>query len=107
MKIIRFLSAGRERLGRLHDDGHATLLEGELFAGLHDTGHGVAVDKLLAPLEPRDILCVGLNYKRHAVEGNAAIPTHPVLFMKNSGAVQNPGDPIVLPRVLQIGRAHV
>ena len=101
MKIIRFLSAGREHLGRLHDDGTTTLLEGDLFGPLRDTGTPATVDKLLAPLEPRDILCIGLNYKKHAAESGAEPPAHPVLFLKNSGAVQNPGDPIVLPRKLR------
>jgi 2-keto-4-pentenoate hydratase/2-oxohepta-3-ene-1,7-dioic acid hydratase in catechol pathway len=101
MKITRFLSSGREHLGRLHDDGQTTLLEGDLFGGFHDTGTPAAVDKLLAPLVPRDILCIGLNYKQHAAESNAEPPPHPVLFMKNSGTLQNPGDPIVLPRQLR------
>ena len=38
--------------------------------------------KLLAPVVPTDILCIGLNYRRHAAEGNAPIPKLPVLFMK-------------------------
>ena len=101
MKIIRFLSAGREHFGRLHDDGRTTLLEGSLQAGFRDLGTPVTVDKLLAPVEPRDILCIGLNYKRHAAESNAEPPANPVLFLKNSGSLQNPGDPIVLPRRLR------
>ncbi|MFM8804989.1 MAG: fumarylacetoacetate hydrolase family protein, partial [Planctomycetia bacterium] len=101
MKITRFLAAGREHYGRLHDDGRTTLLEGDLFAGLRDTGTPVTVEKLLAPLVPRDILCVGLNYRQHAAESNAEPPAHPVLFMKNSGTLQNPADPIVLPRTLR------
>jgi 2-keto-4-pentenoate hydratase/2-oxohepta-3-ene-1,7-dioic acid hydratase in catechol pathway len=101
MKIIRFLSAGREHLGQLHDDGRATLLEGDLFEGLRETSKTATIDKLLAPLVPRDILCVGLNYKQHAAESNAEPPAYPVLFLKNSGALQNPGDPIVLPRKLR------
>ncbi|MEZ6059987.1 MAG: fumarylacetoacetate hydrolase family protein [Planctomycetaceae bacterium] len=56
--------------------------------------------KQLAPIQPVDILCIGLNYRRHAQEGGAAIPENPVLFMKTSTAAQNPGDPIVLPRKL-------
>lgn len=101
MKIIRSISAGREHLGRLHADGSATRLEGDLFGDLRDTGEHLAVEKLLAPLVPRDILCIGLNYRRHAEEGGAEPPPHPVLFMKNSGTLQNPGDPIVLPRRLR------
>jgi 2-keto-4-pentenoate hydratase/2-oxohepta-3-ene-1,7-dioic acid hydratase in catechol pathway len=100
MKIIRFLDADGEHLGTLHDDGRVTVLEGTLFDDLHDTGRDATVTKVLAPLEPRDILCIGLNYRKHAAEGGQAIPEHPVLFMKNSGAVQNPEDPIRLPRVL-------
>ncbi|MGA0038678.1 MAG: fumarylacetoacetate hydrolase family protein [Pirellulales bacterium] len=100
MKILRFRDADGEHLGQQHADGRVTLLEGELFGKLCDTGREVTPQQRLAPLEPRDILCIGLNYRKHAVEGGQAIPEHPVLFMKNSGAVQNPGDPIVLPRVL-------
>jgi len=101
MKIVRFESAGATRLGSLHADGRTTILEGDLFGTLRDTGAVAKVDKLLAPLEPRDILCIGLNYKQHAAESGAQPPAHPVLFMKNSGALQHPGDPIVLPRKLR------
>ncbi|NCA10293.1 DUF2437 domain-containing protein, partial [bacterium] len=59
MKIVRFESSGSTHLGSLHADGSVTLLEGDLFGTLRDTGAVVTVDKLLAPLEPRDILCIG------------------------------------------------
>lgn len=101
MKIVRCESAGAILTGCQHADGSVTLLEGDLFGPLRDTGAVVRVDKLLAPLEPRDILCIGLNYRQHAAESGASPPTHPVLFLKNSGAVQNPGDPIILPRKLR------
>ena len=104
MKIVRFLAGGVEHLGRQHDDGRVTLLGGDLFGPLRDTGRVVQVEKLLAPLEPRDIICVGLNYRQHAAETGAEIPSHPVMFMKNSGAVQHPGDPILLPRTLRSDR---
>jgi 2-keto-4-pentenoate hydratase/2-oxohepta-3-ene-1,7-dioic acid hydratase in catechol pathway len=104
MKIIRCESAGQIRLGRLHENGGVTALAGELFCPLHDTGERLSVDKLLAPLEPRDILCIGLNYRQHAAETGAEPPRNPVLFFKTSGSVQNPGDPIVLPRRLRSDR---
>ena len=104
MKIVRFLTGGAEHLGRLHDDGRVTLVEGDLCGPLHDTGRVTEVDKLLAPLEPRDIICVGLNYRQHAAETAAELPAHPIMFMKNSGAVQSPGDPILLPRRLRSDR---
>ena len=69
MKIIRFLDDQGEHLGRQHDDGCVTLLAGNLFGTLTDTGTPATVEKLLAPLEPRDILCIGLNYRKHAAEG--------------------------------------
>jgi 2-keto-4-pentenoate hydratase/2-oxohepta-3-ene-1,7-dioic acid hydratase in catechol pathway len=46
---------------------------------------------------PGKIICVGLNYRRHAAESGMAIPTSPVLFSKFSNAIASPGEPIVLP----------
>lgn len=102
MKIIRYVDvAGQIGWGRQHDAERVTRLSGNLFDDLRDTGEHVAVAELLAPFEPVDILCIGLNYRKHAAEGNKPAPDHPVLFMKNSGAVQDPGKPIVLPRKLR------
>ncbi len=102
MKIIRYQDAsGRIALGCLHPDGSTTRLDGDLLGDFRDTGEPADVAKLLAPIVPVDILCIGLNYRRHAEEGKQAIPEWPVLFMKNIGALQNPGDPIVLPRQLR------
>jgi 2-keto-4-pentenoate hydratase/2-oxohepta-3-ene-1,7-dioic acid hydratase in catechol pathway len=102
MRIIRFVNdRSQPRLGRQHDDGRVTLLEGDLFAGVRDTGEPANVGRLLAPLEPSAILCIGLNYRKHAEEGGKPVPVHPVLFMKTPAAVQNPSGPIVLPRRLR------
>ena len=98
MKIVRYLDPeGQIRHGCLHPDGSTTRLDGDLFGDRRDTGEAARVSKILAPIVPADILCIGLNYRRHAEEGKQAIPEWPVLFMKNGGALQNPGDPIVLP----------
>jgi len=56
MKIVRFLAAGAEHLGRLPGDGRGTLLEGDPLGPPRDTGRASAVEKLRAPLEPRAIL---------------------------------------------------
>ena len=102
MKIVRFQDkSGAIQYGRDHGEGRVTRLAGELFGQLSDTGEVAAVAKLLAPLEPRDIICIGLNYRKHAAEGNQPIPEFPVVFMKNSGTLQNPADPIILPRKLK------
>ena len=48
---------------------------------------------------PPKILCIGLNYRDHAIEGGKAIPTEPVLFGKFTNALCGHGDPIRLPKV--------
>ena len=58
--------------------------------------------KLLPPvLGPSKILCIGLNYRDHAIEGGKAIPSEPVLFAKFPNTLIAHGDPIQLPKVAQ------
>lgn len=47
---------------------------------------------------PSKIVCIGLNYAKHAKETNAAIPKEPILFMKSTTAISGPFDDIVIPR---------
>lgn len=101
MRIARFLVEDSEVLACQQPDGSYTKLEGDLFEGPTDTGEAITPGKLLAPLVPRDIFCIGLNYAKHAEEGGKGIPENPVVFMKASTATQNPGDPIELPRTLR------
>jgi 2-keto-4-pentenoate hydratase/2-oxohepta-3-ene-1,7-dioic acid hydratase in catechol pathway len=101
MKIIRYENrSGTIEYAALQPNGGSTILEGDLFQGFHDTGRPAEPAKLLAPFAPAGILCIGLNYRQHAAETNAPLPQFPVVFMKSVGAVQNPGDPILLPRWL-------
>jgi 2-keto-4-pentenoate hydratase/2-oxohepta-3-ene-1,7-dioic acid hydratase in catechol pathway len=95
------LSGGQVCFAQEHPDGRFEQLDGSLFAGLQPNGRTVLPAKLLAPLEPAAILCIGLNYRKHAEEGRQALPAHPVLFMKLPSCVQHPGDPIILPRQLR------
>jgi 2-keto-4-pentenoate hydratase/2-oxohepta-3-ene-1,7-dioic acid hydratase in catechol pathway len=55
------------------------------------------ITKLLAPIAPAQILCIGLNYGRHADETGAKRPERPILFVKGINALQHPGDPIEIP----------
>jgi 2-keto-4-pentenoate hydratase/2-oxohepta-3-ene-1,7-dioic acid hydratase in catechol pathway len=56
--------------------------------------------KLLPPIaDPPKIVCLGLNYRDHAIESGAAIPKEPILFSKYATALIGPGDAIVLPPV--------
>ncbi|MFZ5875170.1 MAG: Rv2993c-like domain-containing protein, partial [Nitrospirota bacterium] len=71
MKIIRYRdSAGNTHYGHQNADGSATRIDGDIFAQHRDTGEKANVAKLLAPIAPADVLCIGLNYRRHAEEGN-------------------------------------
>jgi 2-keto-4-pentenoate hydratase/2-oxohepta-3-ene-1,7-dioic acid hydratase in catechol pathway len=54
---------------------------------------------LAAPvLRPPKIICIGLNYRDHAIESNLPIPETPTMFAKFPTAVIGPGAPIVLPK---------
>lgn len=102
MKIIRYQDpSGSLRYASQQPDGSAVEIEGDIFGKYSATSRPAQVAKLLAPVQPTAILCIGLNYRRHAEEGKAKIPEWPVLFMKSPGAVQNPGDPILLPTKLR------
>jgi 2-keto-4-pentenoate hydratase/2-oxohepta-3-ene-1,7-dioic acid hydratase in catechol pathway len=55
--------------------------------------------KLLAPIpRPPKIICVGLNYRDHAIEAKMEIPAVPTIFSKFSTSIIGPGEPIVLPK---------
>ena len=99
MKIVRYLDpAGQVHHGRLHPDGSTTRARRRpLRRPPRHRRAGAASPSCSRRSCPADILCIGLNYRKHAEEGKQAIPEWPVLFMKNGGALQNPGDPIVLP----------
>lgn len=101
MRVLRYQDrSGNVHYGRELPTGERHRLEGNPFSGFQETGEVADVSVLLSPIEPRDIICIGLNYRKHAAEGNQAIPEWPVVFMKNSGALQHPGQSIVLPRKL-------
>jgi 2-keto-4-pentenoate hydratase/2-oxohepta-3-ene-1,7-dioic acid hydratase in catechol pathway len=101
MKIIRYQDVTYQvKYAAQQGDGTAKEIAGDLFGKFEVTDNPADVRAVLAPLVPTGILCIGLNYRRHAAEGNAPIPKWPVLFMKLASTVQNPGDPIVLPRRL-------
>lgn len=61
--------------------------------------HDPAAQKLAAPIaRPPKIVCIGLNYRDHAIESNMPIPETPTVFAKFPTAVIGPGQPIVLPK---------
>ncbi len=98
MRIIRFISSGKIYFGEIIDSKHAKVIDGDLFSQFQVTQQVLSIDKLLAPIIPTDILCIGVNYRLHAEETGSAIPQNPMLFIKSSNTLNNPFDPIVLPR---------
>jgi len=102
MRIIRYLNNSDDTVhGMEQPDGTVTRVEGDILGDFVDTDERDNVVKRLAPIEPAALLCIGLNYQRHADEGGHPAPEHPVLFMKTPSSVQNPEDPIVLPTHLK------
>jgi len=102
MKIVRCQDVdGKISWGCLHSSENVTRMEGSPLETCRDTGEPLHAVRRLSPIEPRDIICIGLNYRKHAEEGGKPIPDSPVVFLKNSGACQHPGEPIVLPRKLR------
>ncbi len=100
MKIIRFLDpAAHELFGELTGEASARVIEGDILGDFRITEQEVGVERLLAPVIPRSILCIGFNYKEHAGEAGAKVPEYPVLFIKSLNALNNPGGPIVLPKI--------
>ena len=58
-----------------------------------------AESRLGSPIaRPSKILCIGLNYRKHAEEAGMPVPEAPILFMKASSSLCGPFDPIYIPR---------
>lgn len=53
--------------------------------------------QVLSPVCPSKIICVGLNYRSHALELDMPLPSEPLLFLKPITALANPNDVIELP----------
>ena len=116
MKLIRFGKIGQEKPG-IHINGKnydvskyikdydesffdqngleklATILQNENLSIIEDE------QRIGSPIaRPSKILCIGLNYAKHAKETGAAIPTEPILFMKSTTSLTGPYDPIIIPK---------
>ena len=116
MKLIRFGKEGQEKpgvhLNGINYDVSAYIKDyDESFfthQGLDKLAEIVAKEKLMpidskerigsAVARPSKILCIGLNYAKHAKETGAAIPTEPILFMKSTTSLNGPFDNIIIPK---------
>ena len=107
MRIARFSADGGDvRFGVVEGPGDdpadlvITAMEGHPFAPFALVGEPqpLAGVRLLAPVLPSKVVCIGKNYADHVAEMGGAAPEDPVVFLKPSTSVIGPGDPIVLPR---------
>ena len=102
MRIFRYLDqSGKMGFGRFDSEGKTFLIHQKDNGDFEATDEAITPFQLLTPIDFRCIYAIGLNYRAHAEETGMEIPKYPMVFMKAPTAVQNPGDPVVLPRFLR------
>ena len=116
MKLIRFGSRGDERPGLLDNQGKIRDLSG-VVSDIDEQALSPSSLKELAALnveslpavsgQPRlgppianvgKLVCIGLNYRLHALEAGLAIPEEPIIFMKATTSIVGPNDDVMIPR---------
>jgi 2-keto-4-pentenoate hydratase/2-oxohepta-3-ene-1,7-dioic acid hydratase in catechol pathway len=105
MRIARFSHEDQVGYGLVLDEDEPTVAElaGHPFGDAADdsklTGQRYPLDqvRLLAPILPSKVVCIGQNYADHVAEMGHERPPEPVIFLKPSTAVGGPGDPIRRP----------
>jgi 2-keto-4-pentenoate hydratase/2-oxohepta-3-ene-1,7-dioic acid hydratase in catechol pathway len=116
MKLLRYGPAGHEKPGLLDRDGQIRDLSGMVRDIDGETLAPASLDRLrrvdpatlpVVPGNPRLGACVGqvpkfvaigLNYRAHAAEAGAAIPSEPVIFMKATSCICGPNDDVIIPK---------
>ena len=81
----------------IEEQGAYRALDGDLFGTWRAGAEVEAPASVLAPVIPSKIVCIGLNYKDHAAEQGKPLPAEPLIFLKPSTAIVDPGQPIVIP----------
>ncbi len=100
MRIVRYASPTGMSFGVLDGDGQVAQIEGHPFGQINFTGqrHAAADVRLLSPILPSKVVCVGKNYADHVKEmGTGDAPAEPLIFLKPSTSVIGPGDAIRIP----------
>jgi 2-keto-4-pentenoate hydratase/2-oxohepta-3-ene-1,7-dioic acid hydratase in catechol pathway len=99
MKVVRIQVDGRIVYGIPEPDG-IRVYEGSPFVAWEQTDTLISYHdaKLLAPVFPTKVVCVGKNYVEHAAEMNSEVPSEPLIFLKPATSVIGPGAPIIYPR---------
>ena len=106
MRIARYSINGDVSFGVVEGPGNdpadlvVAEMQGHPFAPVSLSGvrHPLTDVRLLAPVLPSKVVCIGKNYADHVAEMGLSTPGQPIVFLKPSTSVIGPGDPIVLPR---------
>lgn len=99
MRFVRYQSSNQPpAYGWMHED-RVGLIEGSPFGEFRrlETDQPLESVRLLAPVLPGKIICVGRNYAEHAREQNAEVPEIPMLFLKPPSSLLGQGETIILP----------
>jgi 2-keto-4-pentenoate hydratase/2-oxohepta-3-ene-1,7-dioic acid hydratase in catechol pathway len=99
VRLVRFRHADRIATGAVDAGSDVVrVLRGTFFEDPLPTGEEIPLDdvRLLAPVLPSKLVCVGKNYAAHAAEFGLDVPDEPLLFLKPSTSVIGPNDPIQL-----------
>ena len=99
MKIARVSNGQGDIFHAVFADGKFRRIAGDIFGSHQLTDEVYARDsvRLLAPVEPVNVICIGLNYGLHAKESMMNAPKHPLIFIKTTNTVVGPEDNIVIP----------
>jgi len=102
MKIVRFEFEGTQSYGTVEGE-LVRPAEGSPFGEFRPSGSTIPMDKvkLLSPSMPGKAVCIGLNYRDHALEFDLPIPKSPVIFLKPSTSVIPPSALIEKPAMCQ------
>ena len=100
MKYIRFEHNGKEFYGSLNEND-INIIDNPFWLEHNETGEQVKLEdvKLLCPVKPSKIMCVGLNYHKHVKHSQSAdeAPKVPLIFMKPPSSLLEPNGKIIYP----------
>jgi 2-keto-4-pentenoate hydratase/2-oxohepta-3-ene-1,7-dioic acid hydratase in catechol pathway len=97
-RVVRVMTDDGPRQGVVVD-GEVNALIGDPFGRWETAERLGTLDSvtLLPPVAPSKIIGVGLNYRAHAAESSAEVPSEPLLFLKPASAAIGPDARIILP----------
>lgn len=101
MKIARFLTAeGKSEQGIIRGE-QVEIIRGDIFGDWKPVGTTFDLKqvRLLAPINPSNVLCLGKNFRSFPGEQNSKFPRTPLLFIKSNTSIIGPSESIILPAI--------